>query len=147
MKQKSQIGLIIGLAAAVAWAVFGLSLAFGSNSALLNPLMTQLLQPFYGSQIPDATTLRLLGFVYGVLGAVMLSWSLLFAVLFWHAHKQQLAWAWWAAIVSVLAWFGLDESFSLYFGVNLNALGNLLLLAWFGLALALTAPRRPGAAA
>jgi hypothetical protein len=59
------------------------------------------------------------------------------ASLAWQALRRSQGWAWWACLGAVIAWFVIDESFSLYFGVVINAVGNLILLAAFLVPLAL----------
>jgi hypothetical protein len=126
-----QIALIVLSAAGLAWALFGTVFAFLNQAPFMRDLMSQLWQPFLGSQGPDLVYDRLLAFALGVLGATMLSWAAILQFLVWRPLRRGESWAWWAILTSVLVWFAIDESFSLWFGVTINAVGNLVLLAWF----------------
>jgi hypothetical protein len=85
--------------------------------------------PFWGiGKEPDIAALHFQGFIYGLTGAVMIAWCSLMLMVIKHAFKKQQLWAWQAILVSVLAWFQIDEIVSIYYKVYLNAIFNLLLL-------------------
>ena len=123
---------------------FGLVLAFLHDASWLAPLMGLLWEPFIGQAPLPENLARLLDFVLGILGAVMLSWSVALASLGWQALRRGQTWAWRACLVAALAWFVIDESFSIYFGVTVNALGNLVFLAGLLVPLAMVRPKAAG---
>jgi hypothetical protein len=136
--------LAIMAAMAAAWGLFGFAFAFLGGSELMTPLMKQLWAPFLGDGSPDAATERLIAWVLGVLGSTMLSWAVVVLALIARPLRRGEDWAWWTVLAGVLAWFAIDESFSAWFGVTLNVVGNLVLLAGFLVPLALwklAAPR------
>ena len=134
---KHPVAWWIFAASAGMWGLFGLVLAFFHNASWLSPLMNLLWGPFIGNGTLPNELSRLLDFVLGILGAVMLSWSVALSCLGWQALHNGRTGAWWASLATILAWFIIDESFSILFGVWVNALGNLVLLAGFLVPLAL----------
>jgi len=111
-------------------ALFGLILAFLWREPVTAGLMAMLIGPFFPGRGPDAETTRLISFVFGVLGAVMLSWASLMAFLAMGPLRRGEAWAWKALLAAPPLWFLMDESFSLFFRVDANAIGNILILLW-----------------
>src|SRR5512133_3582798 len=103
-----------------ALAGFAIILAFFWRSPIASGLMGILFSPFFPSAGPDPATLRVCGFVFGVLGAVMLSWVVLMAFLSFIPLRRGEGWAFWALLAAALTWFAIDESFSLYFRVWAN---------------------------
>ena len=84
-------------------------------------------------------------FAYGVLGAVMMGWMILAALLVNGPFRRREAWAWSALAISLGSWFVVDTAHSLLSGFWPNAALN----AGFALVLAppLIATRRHFAAA
>lgn len=77
-------------------------------------------------------------FVYGVLGAVMVGWSVsLLFIIIGPFHNKQLQ-AWQSITVSMLTWFILDSSFSIIVGFWQNAILNIIFLVFFLIPLAFT---------
>jgi hypothetical protein len=77
-------------------------------------------------------------FLYGILGAVMVGWSvaLLFILAgpFYRGQRE----AWYAITVSVLVWFMLDSSLSISAGFWQNAVFNTMFLIFFAIPLVAT---------
>jgi hypothetical protein len=133
LHRACRLVLVAGLAA---WAGFGILFAFLSQAAFVAPLMQALWTPFLGeAPLPPAMD-GLLGFMQGLLGAVMIAWSVALGFLAMGPLRRGEGWAWWAILASVLAWFVIDEAFSVRYAVWINVWGNLVLLAWFILPLA-----------
>ena len=97
-----------------------------SDSFIFNSIVNT---PFWGSgNEPDMAARNFQGFIYGLTGAVMIAWCTLMLMVINNAFKKQQLWAWKAFLISVLAWFPIDEIISIYYKVYLNAVFNLLLL-------------------
>jgi hypothetical protein len=128
MLKNSLISLLCVVYASLA--LFGIILAFFWRRHLAAGLMDMLIKPFYVSGAPDAESARLLGFVFGVMGAMMLSWASLMAMLAIGPLRRGEGWAFWALLAGAVLWFAIDESFSVYFRVWANAIGNVIILAW-----------------
>jgi hypothetical protein len=92
-------------------ALFGIILAFFWRTPFAAGLMDMLLKPFYASGAPDAESASLMAML--VIGPL----------------RRGEGWAFWALLAAAVLWFAIDESFSVYFRVWANALGNLIILA------------------
>ncbi|TAF06639.1 MAG: hypothetical protein EAZ77_11865 [Nostocales cyanobacterium] len=77
-------------------------------------------------------------FICGLLGAVMIGWSVtLFLILAGPFRRRQIE-AWYAITGSILIWFMVDSSFSLSTGFWQNAVLNMIFFVFFGIPLAVT---------
>src|SRR5512133_1059293 len=112
MKTSSSLSrnLLISLLCVVyaALALFGLILAFLWRSPFAAGLMDMLITPFFASGAPDAESARILGFVFGVMGALMLSWGSLMAMLAIGPLRRGEDWAFWTLLAAALLWFAID---------------------------------------
>jgi len=77
-------------------------------------------------------------FVYGVLGAAMVGWSIMLASMLLTSFQRGERSAWWAIIASICVWFVLDSAFSLSMGFWQNALFNVAFFILFSVPLAAT---------
>jgi hypothetical protein len=119
--------------------IFGLILAFLYGTALFKPLDEQLSAAFWSN--PGDVTAAMHHYQHwlvGVLGALFASWGVLLAFITYYPFKRQEKWAWNGLVTALIVWFVVDESFSLYFHVYLNALGNLVFLLLLALPLFFT---------
>lgn len=116
----------------VAWgmAVFGLLFAFFNQTApfdwLFNHRVNRL---FFAEGIPQADARAFQRWVYGVLGAVLAGWAASMALVAHFGLRPKTRWAWLSFAAGVGLWFVLDSAVSLWFGMQVNALFNLILLA------------------
>jgi hypothetical protein len=79
-----------------------------------------------------------LRFTNGVLGAVMIGWMTLIAIVANDPFRRGEPWAWTAIAASVGAWYVIDTAFSLAHGIVGNALLNTVIFVGFALPLAAT---------
>lgn len=79
-------------------------------------------------------------FVYGVLGAVIVGWTVLLTGIVTGPLRRRERWAWWTVTASTATWFLLDTSMSLVVGQPGHAAFNLLFA--IGLGVPLLAIRR-----
>jgi hypothetical protein len=120
-------------------AAFGLLLAFGYTTPWFAWMRTGINLPFFYSarEITPAISASQ-AWMVALLGAVMAAWAITIAFVAAVPFKRRESWAWVCLAVSVLAWFILDESFSLYYQVYLNAGLNVVFLAALALPLVCT---------
>ena len=79
-----------------------------------------------------------LRFTNGVLGAVMIGWMVLIAVVANGPFRRRERWAWTAIAASMGTWYVVDTTFSLAHGIIGNALFNTAIIAAFVIPLAAT---------
>jgi uncharacterized BrkB/YihY/UPF0761 family membrane protein len=121
--------------------LLGLMIAFLYGTALFKPLDDQITAAFWDHRSEITGAMRdYQRWTIGLLGAVMASWGVLMAFIALYPFKRKEKWAWDCLAAALVTWFVVDESFSLYYGVYANAVGNLILL--LGLALPLAFTRR-----
>lgn len=93
-------------------------------------------QPMYQALTPAAR--RFQAFVYGIAGALLVSWFWLVVALAKGPFRKGERWAWKAIAVSLIAWFVGDGYASIANGFAIHAAFNLSLLLVMGLPLAMT---------
>ena len=118
--------------------LFGLAMALLKDS-LLSFIFEGLFDPLFWPQgLTDEGTGRFKNFAVSLLGATMVMWGIAFFGIIKYAFAKRAPWAWNTLLYSTLAWFVIDESFSIYYQVWVNAVGNLPLLIFLLLPLIMT---------
>jgi hypothetical protein len=108
--------------------LFGIGLAVFKNT-LLSFLVNDLFCPtFWPNTITDEGTARFKNLILSLCGAMMTTWGILLFGIINNAFKKRELWAWNTVFLSTCAWFTIDEFFSVYYHVWLNAIGNVPLL-------------------
>ncbi|MBL4787740.1 MAG: hypothetical protein JKY60_01355 [Kordiimonadaceae bacterium] len=79
-----------------------------------------------------------LSFVYGIIGAVMLGWSLVFLYVVRKPFQAGERWAWYALAVPFTVWFIADSLHSVVSGFWPNAVFNMGFFVLFGIPLLAT---------
>ena len=119
--------------------VFGLTLAFFSQSPLMDKMLNQYFDPiFWPDNSPSSGTMHYKAWTSAVLGAVVASWAILIAFIAHYPFRLREKWAWNSVTFAVLLWFAVDTGCSLYFDVGINAMFNLFTLFLFALPLTFT---------
>ncbi|MEA5619616.1 hypothetical protein VB711_17465 [Cronbergia sp. UHCC 0137] len=77
-------------------------------------------------------------FVHGVLGAVMLGWSVIIFLVLLGSFRRVEGEAWWTITASIFIWLIVDSSFSISTGFWQNAVLNLIFFVCFIIPLAAT---------
>ncbi|QLE55896.1 hypothetical protein [Nostoc sp. TCL26-01] len=77
-------------------------------------------------------------FLYGLLGAVMMGWSVALLYILLKPFCRQEDEAWYAMTASIVVWFIIDSSFSISTGFWQNAVLNMIFLLFFMIPLAAT---------
>lgn len=112
---------------------FGLALALGSRSGMFAFFMSRVEPAFWGAAGPGEAGSAFQGWVYGAWGATVAGWGLTLAFLAAVPFKRRETWARNCLALGLGLWFVVDTFFSLYYGVWINALLNLVLLVAAGL--------------
>lgn len=123
--------------ASVATGGLGVSLAF-FDTQLVPGFPEAVNQALWRTPTMPAEVVTYHRFTHAVLGATILSWAITMAFLAHHPFRKREPWAWWCMTASLLGWFALDTSMSLYFGVWPNAVFNLVALVFLGTPLVFT---------
>lgn len=113
-------------------ALFGLGMALLCTTPLFDVFDSQVNPVFWDSAAAPEQAARFQGWVYGVLGATMMGWGITIAFLAHHPFRRRERWAWTATAAALGAWFVLDTSLSLAFGVVFNAVFNTVLIVLVG---------------
>jgi hypothetical protein len=109
----------------VIMALFGIGLAVFKNtllSFLVNDLFSH---TFWPNTITDEGTARFKDLILSLCGAMMATWGILLFGIINNAFKKRELWAWNTVFISTCVWFTIDEFFSVYYHVWLNAVGNI----------------------
>lgn len=114
--------------------------AFGSMMFLLRDVA----QTFFnllifqqeGPVFPDAVDY--IAFTYGILGIVMIGWSVLLLAVVAIPFQRREPWAWWALALSIGIWYAIDSLFSIATGYAANAILNTVFGVLFVIPLAAT---------
>ncbi len=116
--------------------VFGVLLAFFSQSPFMDVLLNQYFDPiFWPDNQITAGTQQYKGWISSILGSVTASWALLIAFIAYYPFKLREKWAWSSIAVAVIFWFVIDTTCSLYYRVPINAAFNLFTLILFAVPL------------
>jgi hypothetical protein len=110
------------LAASAFFAVFGLIVALAPDSFIFDFYNRQLTARFWGStEVPEnVREVRL--FLFGPLGGTIAGKYVLLFYAVRFGFKRRERWAWWAILISHLAWFVIDSSVSFYHRAYFNIL-------------------------
>jgi len=109
--------------------VFGLYLAFFSQSTIIDYLFNSNIDPyFWGTTGLTENMLRFQGWIYGVLGAVIAGWGTLIAFWALYPFKTRKKWAWNGLVSATAVWYISDTAISLHYGIIFNAVFNTIML-------------------
>lgn len=109
----------------IAIVLFGISVAFLKNN-LLSPLVNDLFNPaFWNNDVIDDGTIRFKNLTWSLLGSMMAMWGIMLFGIVRNALNKKEMWAWNSIFFSTCAWFIIDEGFSLYYQVWINAAMNI----------------------
>lgn len=117
--------------------IFSLSLIFTPD------FMQKLFDAMFSATIPahntfDDAAYYYIKFLYGLLGAVMIGWSMALLYILFKPFFRGETEGWLAMTASILVWFTVDSSFSLSMGFWQNAVLNAIFLVFFAIPLAAT---------
>lgn len=126
--------------------VCDLNIMFGSLLVIAPKVYQDILgKAFYESLLGTYTyasltalELQYQNWLLGVLGGVLIGWSLLIGWVTWYSFRKGEQWAWTAIAVSLIVWFLFDTYASIRMEVYLNVIVNLGYLIGFGVPLLAT---------
>jgi len=119
--------------------VFGLLLAFLSQTAVFELLFNRQINPvFWGTSEVEPNVRRFQSWIYGVLGATVAGWGVFLAYIARYPFKERESWAWNCIALGMLGWYLVDTALSISFRVYYNAVFNTILLAGIVLPLVMT---------
>ena len=112
--------------------VFGLLLALFGQTHFMDLLLNQYFDPVFwpDNDITQAAA-QYKAWSTSVLGSVVASWGIFIAFLAYYPFNAKEKWAWVCITAAVLLWFVVDTSCSLYYGVVVNAMFNLVTFSLF----------------
>jgi hypothetical protein len=115
--------LILGIAFVVLGIV--MTLPFGADlfDGLINPV-------FWENGIISDKANAFKVFIYGVLGASMVGWGVLFAFIAHYPFRQKEKWAWNCLVTGFILWFIFGQYVSIRAGVYANVVADIV---FFGL--------------
>ena len=122
------IGCRIYLITAGLFVVMGIYMALCKDTILFAPFASLIHPVFWKDALPDTGTIAFRSFMYSLAGAMMTVWGIQMGAIAQFALRKKEKWAWIALAVSCAVWFLIDESFSAYYGVWMNVIGNLSVL-------------------
>jgi hypothetical protein len=108
--------------------LFGLSLAFFSQSTVFHILFNNQIDPaFWNHQPAPDNVLEFQKWIYGVLGATVAGWGVFLAFLARYPFKSRQRWTWNCIALGLTLWFLVDTAVSAFYRVYFNTLFNLVL--------------------
>lgn len=111
------------LVLAIAFVVLGIvmTLPLGANlfDTLINPVFWE------DGDMPNNVH-AFKAFIYGVLGASMAGWGMLFAFIVYYPFRKKEKWAWNALLAGFTLWFVFGLYLSLRAGVYANVVGDII---------------------
>jgi hypothetical protein len=123
------------------WAAagFGLALALFNQTPLFDVILNSHVDPAFWPIAPRSPPVaRFEQFVYGIMGAMLVGWGLMMALIAMFAFSATARAVWWGFVLSLLVWYSLDTAISLICGVRWNAALNSFFLVMLGIPLAAT---------
>jgi hypothetical protein len=102
-------------------AVAGGNAAFAPFRALVDPV-------FWGEGEPPGEARSFEGWIYAVLGGMMVGWGILTIALARFGIAEGARWAWRALVAAVVGWFVFDTTGSALAGAWFNVIGNVAIL-------------------
>jgi uncharacterized BrkB/YihY/UPF0761 family membrane protein len=122
----------------IAIALFGICIALFKNG-FLSPIMNDLFNPaFWPNNVIDEGTIRFKNLTWCLFGSMMTMWGIMLFGIVKNALIKKEMWAWNSIFYSTCAWFVIDEGFSLYYHVWINAAANIPFLILIAIPLVMT---------
>jgi hypothetical protein len=123
-------------ASVVATGAFGIALALFDTRPI--PWVGEAIaRQLWQTPTPPANVVTYHRFVHGVLGATLAGWAVTLAFIVRGPLRERAPWAWRAIAFAFGAWFTIDTTASLVFGVWPNVVLNFFSVAPIGLGLAM----------
>lgn len=110
--------------------IFGIVLAFFSNTDLMNFLFNHQIDPvFWGDVTMQDNAVNFRSWIYGVSGAVILGWGVTITFIAHYPFNEKQKWAWNCIFLGAMVWFIPDTVITIKYGVGFNIFFNISLMA------------------
>lgn len=106
----------------------GVYVAFFKSTILYRPFNNIVDPVFWPEGIQQQNTIQYKYFVYSLLGSCMIVWGLFLHFIIKNAYNSRQKWIWQCILITTIAWFLIDETYSIIYKVYYNAIFNLILL-------------------
>lgn len=106
--------------------IAGIALAFLSRTSLFEFINQNINHIFFADQLPDIATQKLQGWLLGIMGAILAAWGITVLYLTCYAMKKKEFWSWKCIFFSLIVWFIIDTSVSIYYQAILNIFINCI---------------------
>lgn len=117
---------------------FGLFMALFNGTKIFDLFNDQINPVFWDRKDISGPAEDFQQWVYGLTGATMAGWGLMFAYLARFPFCRKERWAWNAVAFSIALWYVVDTAISIRFEVYFNAFFNTVLLVLLAVPLVLT---------
>lgn len=107
--------------------IFGLCMAFFSNTVVFNMLNNAVDTVFFKEAIPDEF-IQFRTWIYAVLGSTIAGWGIFISFIAGKIELKNNSWAWNALLTATLVWYIPDTFFSFKMGVVVNGWINTIIL-------------------
>ncbi len=114
-------------AVSVIFSLFGILLSLLNQLPIFTlPLNKYINSAFWASgEVLSSEIVKYQNWIYCLIGAVCLMIGILIFCIVNNPFRKKEMWAWNCLFISTLAWFAIDETASIYFGVYANAIFNI----------------------
>jgi len=119
--------------------ILGVLLAFAGNSFIFKPHNYYTQEIFFSGDAITGDMLQFKNWLFGIIGGTIAGFQLLIIFISENAFKNKEKWAYQAILYSLILWFVIDSSVSIYTGALYNVIIiNLVALFLIGLPLVMT---------
>ncbi len=119
--------------------IFGIVLAFFSNTELMNFIFNNQIDPVFWENVKlQQNIISFRSWIYGVLGAVISGWGVTIAFIAHYPFREKQKWAWNCIFVGAMLWFIIDMIITIKYMVGFNILFNCILLIFMLIPLVFT---------
>ena len=119
--------------------IIGLVIAFSGDTKLFEFYNERIEWSFFGGKPLSEETLQLKKWLFGIIGGTIVGYHTLMIYLIKNAFATRQRWVWEGITISLLSWFIIDSTLSIYFGAYFNVIViNLFALITIGIPLLIT---------
>jgi len=113
----------------ISYIIIGLGafLAFLKSTPLYQPFNYIVDPAFWHAGIQNQSTITFKYFVYSLIGSCMIVWGIFLYQIIKNAFDSNKKWVWNTILITTIAWFIIDEFYSILYKVYYNALFNAVL--------------------
>ncbi|MBN1524261.1 MAG: hypothetical protein JW904_07265 [Spirochaetales bacterium] len=105
--------------------VMGLYMALCNTTPLFAPMNAITDPVFWPNGIQDSGTISFKSMIFSLAGAMLTVWGIYLFFISHFAFRKGEQWAWVSILTATVVWFAIDETFSVYYLIYGNAIGNI----------------------